>query len=512
MTIPVHRIDEPAVLEMPPASQERALADLKRKSVRGGTITLASQGARVFIQIASTGVLARLLTPNDYGVIAMVLSVTTLAEYLRDLGLSTASIQKQNLTHALQTNLFWINVATGLALTAALAATSPLIAGFYHQPQVLWVTVAMSASFLINSLAAQSGALLARNLWFGRQAVATISGALTTLAVSIALALKGFTYWSLVWGQLAGTAITAGSLFFLSPFRPGLPRRGTGVRDLLKFGAHITAFDFVNYFHRNLDTILIGRFCGAGLLGLYNRAYGLLMFPMNNLWTPINTVAFPAMSRLQDQPTAYRNYYQRVTGLLALLSMPCTAFLFVASGPVVRLVLGAQWAGVTPIFSVLATVAFVQPVISLWGMVLLSQGMGRRYLHIGILTAAFSAVGFLAGIRWGPVGVATGYAIATYVTSYPILAWAFRGTSLRLRDFWASVSRPMISSLCAAGISVAPSGWLRGYEAAVEIVALGAIFVPTFMLALWCLPGGRLEIQRALELLPARLRLKWAAQ
>jgi PST family polysaccharide transporter len=497
---------------MPPASQERALADLKRKSVRGGAITFASQGAKVIVQLASTVILARLLTPNDFGIIAMVGSVTALAEYLRDLGLSTAAIQKHNLTHAQQTNLFWLNVAMGLSLTTAVAAASPLIARFYHQPEVLWVTVASSASFLIGSLAAQSSAMLARNLWFGRQAVATISGALATLAVGIALALNGHRYWSLVWGQLAGAATTAAFLFFLSPFRPRLPRGGTGVRDLLKFGAHITAFDFVNYFNRNLDKILIGRFWGAVPLGLYSRGYVFLMLPMNNLWAPINAVAFPALSRLQDQPAAYRKYYQRVAGLLALISMPCMAFLFVASVPIVQLALGPKWADVAPIFAVLATVAFVQPVIMLWVTVLLSRGMGRRYLHIGILNAASSAAGFLAGIHWGPMGVATGYAIATYVTAYPILAWAFKGTSLRFCDFWASVCRPMMASLLAVGISLALSGRLQAYQAALEILAMGAIFLPTFVLVLWCLPGGRLEIQRALELLPAKPPLKWAAQ
>jgi PST family polysaccharide transporter len=172
-------------------------------------------------------------------------------------------------------------------------------------------------------------------------------------------------------------------------------------------------------------------------------------------------------------------------------------------------VLGAKWAGVAPIFAVLGTVAFVQPVLMLSGTVLLSRGMGSRYLHIGILNAASSAVGFLAGIHWGPVGVATGYATATYVTAYPILAWAFKGTALRFRDFWASVCRPMIASLFAVGISLAVSGRLQEYEAAWKILAMGAIFLPTFILVLWCLPGGTLEIQRALELLPEKLRLKW---
>lgn len=229
---------------MPSSTDNRPatdLADLKRKSVRGGLITFASQGASVVIQLTSTVVLARLLSPDDYGVMAMVLAVTAFAGLFRDLGLSAAAIQKQTLTNAQQSNLFWINVALGFTLTVLLAAASPLVAWFYGKPEVRWVTVALSASFLIGSLSAQSGALLVREMRFGRQAVAGICGALVTLAVAATLALQEFRYWSLVWGQLAVAVTTTALLFALSPFRPGLPSRGMGLKAMLKFGENITA-------------------------------------------------------------------------------------------------------------------------------------------------------------------------------------------------------------------------------------------------------------------------------
>ena len=433
-------------------------------------ITFVSQGISIVIQLASTVVLARLLSPRDYGVMAMVVAITSFAGLFRDLGLSSAAIQKHNLTNAQQSNLFWLNVALGAALTVGLAAASPLVVWFYHKPEVLWVTVAMSTCFLIGSLAAQSNALLVREMRFGRQAVATISGVLVSLTISVMLALHGFRYWSLVCGQLAAVLTSTCLLFALSSFRPGLPSRGTGVREMLKFGAHITAFDFVNYFHRNLDNILIGRYWGAGSLGLYSRAYALLMFPIANLRGPIMAVGFPAMSRLQSQPAAYRNYYRRIASMLALSSMPFTAFLFLASKPIIQIALGSQWTGVIPIFAILATVAFVQPVITLWGMVLMSRGMGRRYLHIGIFNTACSAAGFLAGLHWGPVGVAAGYAVATYLTAYPVLAWTFRGTPLCFQDFLSSILRPLTASIISTSICWLTSAWLDGSNAPIQII------------------------------------------
>ena len=236
---------------------------------------------------------------------------------------------------------------------------------------------------------------------FGRQGVAQVSGAIVHLAVSATLAVEGFWYWSLVWGHLAGAATAAGLLFVLSPFRPELPSRNTGLKEMLRFGANVTAFDLVNYFQRNLDNILIGRFWGAGPLGLYSRVYALLMFPISNLRGPIAAVAFPALTRLQDQPEAYRAYYLRVTSLIAALSMPLTAYMFVAAAPVIELVLGRQWLGVAPISRYLALAAFIQPSSSFAGSLMLSLGQGRRVLLVRPLQCGPSQREFFCRIALG---------------------------------------------------------------------------------------------------------------
>ncbi len=469
------------------------LGELKRKSVRGGAVTVALQGATIAIQLTSTVILARLLSPKDYGIMAMVLAVTNFAGLFRDLGLSSAAIQKRDLTRAQQSNLFWLNVAMGTLLTGLVAAASPLVVWFYGKSELLWVTVALSFSFLIGSFGAQHGAMLVRNMQFGRQGIASISGALFSLAVSVLLATQGWSYWSLVWGNLAGAMATTLLLIVLSPFRPGWIRAGTGIREMLKFGANVTAFGFINYFHRNLDNILIGKFVGADALGLYSRAYALLMLPLSSLRGPINAVGFPALSRLQDQPEAYRSYYRKVTQVLALLSMPFTAFLFVSSEQIIHLLLGPAWNGVTPIFAILALVAFVQPVITLWGMVMLSRGMAQRYVQIGAVNAGCSALGFAAGLPWGAVGVATGYAIVTYVTAVPILAWAFRDTPLRLRDFFAGTSRPFIASVLAAGMCIALSNQWGDLDVLIRLGISISIFAALYLLFLRALPGGRSE-------------------
>ncbi len=370
------------------------VADLKRKSVRGGAVTMLAQACSIIVHLVSTLVLARLLSPDDYGVVAMVLAVTGFAGLFRDLGLSSAAIQKKDLTHAQQSNLFWLNIAMGVFLTLIVSAASPLVGLFYQKPELVSVTCAMSASFIIGAVGTQHGALLVRKMQFGRQAIANISGAIVTLLVAITFSLQGYSYWSLVWGSLAGAFVTTCLLYLLSPFSPGRPSKGSGIRGMLQFGANITGFEFVNYFHRNLDNILIGRFWGPDALGLYTEAYRLLMLPISAIRAPINTVAFPALSRLLEHPEAYRSYYRRVTAVVAFLSMPLCALLFATSRPAIEFLLGKQWLGVAPIFSWLAVTGFIQPVAGLRGLVMLSNQHGKAYLYWGIFNAIFVSIGF----------------------------------------------------------------------------------------------------------------------
>jgi len=480
------------------------MAELKRKSVRGGAVTMVSQAISIGIQLASTVVLARLLSPADYGIIAMVTAITSFAGLFRDLGLSSAAIQKDKLTRAQQSNLFWLNVAMGTVLTLIVAAGAPLVVWFYAKPELYWVTVVLSANFLIGSFGSQHGAMLVRNMQFTRRAVATISGSLVTLAVAVTFAFLDYSYWALVWSTLAGATATTILLFIFSPFRPGLMSRGTGVRDMLKFGANITGFELVNYFHRNLDNILIGKFWGTDALGLYSRAYALLMFPISAIRGPINAVAFPAMSKLQNEPAAFRAYYRRITALLALLSMPLTTFLFVASGPVIELALGSPWLGAAPIFSILALTSFIQPVTSLRGLVLLSTQQGRRYFHWGIFNAVCVSIGFLCGIPWGAVGVATAYAIVNYAILYPSLILAFRNTSLTPRDFFIPIVLPAGGCLFVVAIcqGLQVMGVFEALPLAVSVGVYAGVVAAGVLGFMAIFPTGRRELSR----LPALLR------
>jgi PST family polysaccharide transporter len=461
------------------------VSELKNKSVGGGFITVLFQGAAVAIQLLSTVILARILAPEDYGTLAMVTAVTAFAALFRDLGLSSAAIQKNDLTVEQQSNLFWINVSMGVFLTVVVAALAPVIARFYQRPELVNVTLALSLSFVITSISAQHAAMLVRGMEFSRSSGARILGAVATLGVSVLFALRGYSYWSLVWGILVGAAVTSICLMVFFPFCPRPPSRRSGVRELLGFGVNVTAFNFVNYFSRNLDNILIGRFCGVSDLGIYNRAYQLLMFPIVNLRGPIESVAFPAMSRLDSKSCEFRSYYCDLISLLAMITMPLMAWMFISADEIIQVLLGPEWGGVSPVFSILSLVGFVQPVSSLRGLIMLCSGQSKRYFKGGLISSAAVSVAFLIGVCWGVLGVAWSYVIVVWILVYPMHIYSIKGTSIKKLDLVRSCIVPAAGAIGSIIIIIFTRFMWAG-ASKVFIIALNGFVILIMCCFLYC--------------------------
>jgi polysaccharide transporter, PST family len=472
---------------------------LKRTSVRSAVITIGSQVAGLLLQTLSTVVLARLLAPQDYGVLAMVTSVTAFARIFQDLGLSAATVQKQELTHLHVSTVFWLNVFVGALLTLLVASLGPILAWFYKEPQVLWVTVVSSLGFLLGGLGAQHSALLKRAMRFRTLGVIQIVSSLIGLIVSIACALQSFRYWALVFGTLATSLSSNLMLWFSSRWVPSGPRRGTGLRGTLRFGAGVTGFEIVNYFARNADNLLIGRVWGPDILGLYSRAYSLLMLPINNLRNPLNTVAFPALSSLQNDPEKFRKYYTRYLSLLAFASMPLAALLFSTSDTLIRVVLGPKWAAASDLFAILAITGFIQPVAGTRGLILQSTGRVGRYFKWGLVNSVFVVLGFAIGVGWGPAGVAISYAIVNYILLHPSLLFSYADTPLRPRDFYHSVWRPLVASALATVAAIAFRSAVVGLQPLLSLACTAALFGVIYVSVFALTPSGLVELREYLS-------------
>ena len=357
---------------MTTVKRERGLASM---AGRGAVVTMGGQLLRIVIQLAGIVLLARLLSPSDYGITAMVLAIVGVGEILRDFGLSSAAIQAKTITAGQRANLFWINVGIGAALTAAVAALAHPIAAFYSDPRLVLVTVALSLTFVLNGFATQFRADLNRRLRFGQLAAVEVGAQATALVIALMLAVWGWGYWALVAQQVLQVLFQALALPLLGGWWPGLPKRGEKMRPFLTFGGGLAASQLLNYASRNIDSVIIGRLFGASALGFYNRAFQLMLLPLNQINAPSMRVALPTLSRLQDEPKRYAEFL--LFGQTVQLNVVSFVLAFCAAqaAPIVAIALGPQWSPSVPLFQILAIAGFFQAAAYASYWVFLSQGL-----------------------------------------------------------------------------------------------------------------------------------------
>jgi len=423
--------------------------DLKGRSVRGGAITVFSQGCKFVLQTGSTVVLARLLTPADFGLIAMVTAITGFAMMFSSLGLSTATVQKAEINHGQVSTLFWINVALGVLVAAVVIGLAPAVAWFYDDPRLTPVTMALGAAFVFGGLAVQHQAMLQRHMRFFAIGIVEVVSMAVGVAVAIVAGVFGAGYWSLVIMHIAMAATAAVGNWIAFPWLPGLPKRGGGIREMLGFGGNITGFNIVNYFARNVDNILIGKFVGAAALGFYSKAYGLLMLPLRQINVPVSAVALPSLSRLNNDPQRYKNYYLKTISLITFITAPLIAFMVVMAEDIILLVLGKQWLEASTIFAVLGISAFIQPLYNTQGWLHISAGQSRRYFRWGLIGSIIIVVSFLLGLPYGAIGVAIAYTIAVYVIIVPCMWYAGNSAGIKVTSVFSAVWKLYISAICA---------------------------------------------------------------
>jgi PST family polysaccharide transporter len=481
---------------------EHLQADLRGRSVRGGAMMMMAQGASFVLGLGSVAILARLLTPADFGLIAMVTAITGFVGMFKDAGLSMATVQREHVTHEQISTLFWINIALSLVLVAVVAALAPAIAWFYGQPRLLWIALAVGGTFLISGLTIQHQALLQRQMRFGVLAGINVTAVAAGVAAAILSALAGAGYWSLVIQVVAQLLVTVTGVWIACRWRPGRPVRGAGVRPMLAFGGHLTGFSLLNYLARNSDDVLIGRYWGAGPVGFYSKAYQILLLPIIQLNMPMSSVALPALSRLQDDPVRFKRFYHEAIGLLVFVGMPLVAFLLVEAQPVVLLVLGPRWAPSVAIFRALGIAAFMGTFGVAAGWAYIALGRTDRQLKWAMISVPVTVGSFVAGLRWGALGVAVAFSLSQMLLFPFSMAFCYRGTFLRLRELAATLIRPAVASIgAAAGLFWIHRNWVHPHLHWQTIAAGGAIYLVLY-LAIWlAMPGGARRIGGYLSML-----------
>jgi Membrane protein involved in the export of O-antigen and teichoic acid len=459
--------------------------------------------------MAGTVVLARLLTPRDYGLIGMVTVVTGFLMMFKDIGLSQATVQRAELNHGQTSNLFWINVLASIVIALAALAMAPAIARFYGEPRLTFITMALAAGFVFSGLNVQHQALLRRQMRFGLLAAASIISGTVGLAVGIFLAWRGAHYWALVGQQLAVAFASAAAVWVFCRWRPGRPSRNTGVREMLAFGGNVTGYNVVNYFARNGDNLLIGKVWGSQSLGLYDKAYQLLLFPLTQINYPVSAVLVPTLSRLVDEPERYRAAFLRTLEKIVMVTMPAIAFLMVTADWVVQVVLGPQWTPAGRIFAWLAVAGFLQPVGNTTGWLFVSQNRTRTMLHWGFVGSATAIISIVIGLPWGAVGVAMSYGLIGLFVRTPLNLWFVgREGPVRTSDFYRTMAPFALAAICT-GLAVFAYRWIAAPDNPLVGLLVGfAIAAPVGLGVMALTRAGRAAMRDTLRslghLLPSR--------
>jgi polysaccharide transporter, PST family len=467
-------------------------------ALSGMAWVMLSQGLRMVLQFATTLILARLLMPEDFGVFAMMLPVAGLVALLQDFGLHQSLVQKEKITHDQINAIFWINFSISMALAVLLVLCSPLVGAFYGEPRLVPLVAGWSAMLIIGSLSFGQYAMLSRVFRFRTLAMIEMTCAISSSVGSILIAYIWASYWALWWSGIISVATWGALTYATKSWSPTRPKRGVDLDGMLSFGLNLLGHHGAEYVSRNLDTILIGRTLGGNILGFYDRAYKLLLYPLENLAGPANRVMVPILSRLNNDPAAFRRAYVQVSGILNLAIMPGMAVAIGCSEHVVRILLGEKWMASAPIFHWLGFAGLFQPFISSVGFMLIAQGRSRELMITSVSSSCVTAVGFIIGLNWGVVGVAAAYACAECLYRTPLLCYfAGRHGSVSIGDLAASFM-PMLVS---AGLIMAiiPALESNGFSSWSLIIVSLVISYAISLAVLSLLPSGRVLLGAALK-------------
>lgn len=433
------------------------------------------------IQVLALLVLARLLVPADFGLLAMVMAVIGVANIFRDLGLSAATIRAPEITPSQASTLFLINVGFGALMTLAVSAAAPLLAAFYDDPRVVPVTLVLAWTFFLSGLGTQHHALLRRQLKFTTLAWINFAAVAIGQASAVILALAGYGYWALVAAMLITNIAKTIIVWLAYPWRPGRPHFDPEVRSMISFGGYLVAFTLLGYFAANAHNVVIGWQYGATDVGYYSRAFTILTLLLGYVLAPLDIVAPAALARMLDDPPNYNETYLHTVAMMLLVTAPIGFVCIVGGQDIVAVILGGQWGPSVVILQILALAAVPQTLCSSSGWLYLSHGDTRRMMQWGFGGWGTLIVLLIAGTAFGIRGVATAYTAGMFLLLYPCMLMAFRNTTLRLSDLNAT-ARPIV---LAAILAAAPmwllqhwtTDWQLGWRLAVTLPAYAGTYL-----------------------------------
>ena len=477
-------------------------SDIRGATIRGAGAGLASFGVLFIIRIVSTVVLARLLSPADFGLVALAAIVLNLFVRVADLGLMTASTQRYHTDQAELSALFWINVCGGLALGALMVACAPLASLLLGEPRVEPLIGILSTILVVIGLGAQHESIMRRKLQFGLLALVSPLSQLIATIVGILAAYGGLGYWSIVMMHVVARSVTTALYWVLGRWRPRKPGNFRKAWSFVRFGGSYAASQALVYLTHHLDSVVVGRIGGIVDLGLYRRSFDLLHLPIVYLRAQIDRVIPSSLSRLQKKEEEFEGLFLGAVGILVFLGCPAIGFLVMETPAVVLVLFGEKWLGMTPYVRWLSPVALVGLVEVSVTWLLVARASGKQLVAVRGMRAVSVAVGLFVGYRWGVVGAAAGYGLATLVSCLLEFWYTAREQSRLVRGAIKILWRPVVCAGIASGVVLAIA-WQRTIGL---LVLESLVYLTVYLVVYLALPGGRMWLWKSWQVLTDALK------
>ncbi len=434
-------------IDVPCGRQKEVIVSLRQSASSGVKWSFVSNIGKQFLHFASVVILARLLTPTDFGLVGMATIAVGFLGLIRDLGTSAAIIQARDLPEEIASSVFWTNVAIGFAATGGLVVLSPVFGILFHDTRIVLMLKVLAFTFLISSFSTVQQALMQRQLAFHTIAKTEMAAVAVGAPVGIGLAYWGAGSWSLIFQTLTIVLVTSVLQWILSPWAPRFVFKASAVKTIGWYSLNLTGFNIFNYLARNADNFLIGRYLGPGNLGFYALAYRIMYYPIQVMSDVVGRVMFPVYSQLQDTESRFRRAYLNVSSAIAFLSFPMAFGLLVTRDLFVFTVFGPQWAPVPKLLLILVPVGMIQSIGTTVGAIYQAKGRTDLMLRWGVVAGVLTIISFLVGLRWGIYGVATCYAVMSFILAGPSFVISFRLIDLPVADLAVTLWRPFASSL-----------------------------------------------------------------
>jgi PST family polysaccharide transporter len=446
--------------------------DLGRLALRGGTVSVAMQYGNGVLQIVATVVLARLLAPEDFGLVAIVMVLTSFAPLLIDFGLGDATTQRSKITQSQVSCLFWLSSGIGLAIALVVAACSPLIAWIYREPRLEAIALYTAIMFVLFGASYQHLALLRRTMQFAKIAKIQILSTLIGVAIAIVMAICGYGYWALALRPIVGSLCMAIGAWLVCPWRPGFPVLDDDVKSMVRFGFHVVGFSVTYSLAKAVDRIGLGLFYRPDEVGYYQNAITLYDNSIFQALIQLHTVGSAALSKLQSNPTALAQKYEAALSAVAFFGMPAAAILSVTAQDLTVMVLGEKWRVTGLLLSIIALRGIFQVVEGSQGWLHLSIGRADRWRNWGVVSLVAQIVGVLAALPFGATGVAMAVVITSLLLAVPSITYAGRPIGIRAALVIRAVGHQMVGAICSAA-----GGWWLQMAALAHCSSLVRIFL-----------------------------------